>query len=81
MEISKTTEFIDDLLYDDYHAEKCKEWYCNDACILLTPNELSELHTALNEWIASNNIVRVQTVGKVNYAIKQFLESQGDEDV
>ena len=78
MEIQKATNFIDDVRYTD----DCKldDWYSNDVVLVLTQNEINELHTALKEWVEQNNIVRVQTVAGINNDIRLFLEeSRNDE--
>ncbi len=80
MEIDNANSFIEDVMYDDNFAEKCESWYKNDAVIILTQNELKELHIALNEWIENNNIVRVQTVASINNDIKQFLEKTRNDE-
>ena len=36
--------------------------YKDDTAIVLNEVELKELHEALNEWVAENNIVRVELV-------------------
>lgn len=79
MEINNANSFIEDLMYDDNFAEKCESWYKNDVVIILTQNEIKELHIALNEWIENNNIVRVQTVAKINNDISKYLNIRNDE--
>ena len=74
MEIQKAAQFIDDISSDGYFAVKSKDWYKNDAVLILTQYEISELHAALKEWVEQNNIVRVQTVAGINNKISQFLE-------
>lgn len=80
MEIQKATNFIEDAMYDDHFAEKCMDWYENDVCLVLTPYEIDELHRALNEWVASNNIVKVNTVAGINNQIRQFLEETRNDE-
>lgn len=48
--------------------------YKDDTAIVLNEVELKELHEALNEWVAENNIVRVELVAKINTQIKSFME-------
>lgn len=70
MEIQRATQFIDDVITDyDY-----SNYYKNDVVLILTQVEISELHTALKEWVEQNNIIRVQTVARINNDIRQFLE-------
>lgn len=76
MEVRLATDFIEDAMGDDYFASKCLDWYEGDNCIILSDMELSELHNALNEWIESNNIVKVQTVARVNHAIGKYLKKK-----
>ena len=80
MEIQKATNFIEDAMYDDYFAEKLNAWYEDDVCLILTPHEIDELHRALNEWVASNNIVKVNTVAGINNQIRQFLEETRNDE-
>ncbi len=49
--------------------------YKDDTAIVLNEVELKELHEALNEWVAANNIVRVELVAKINTQIKSFMEN------
>lgn len=76
MEIQKATEFIDDVMSDDYFAMKSEDWYKNDTILILTQTELSELNLALKEWVQQNNIVRVQTVAGISNTIQKFLEKE-----
>lgn len=76
MEIQKATNFIDDVMSDDYFAVKCVDWYKNDTVLILTQTELSELNLALKEWIQQNNIIRVQTVAGISNTIQKFLEKE-----
>ena len=49
--------------------------YKDDTAIVLNEVELKELHEALNEWVAANNIVKVELVAKINTQIKSFMEN------
>ena len=80
MEIQKATHFIDDISSDDYFAVKAGDWYQNDTVLILTQNEINELHTALKEWIEQNNIIRVQTVARINNNIRQFFEDTKNDE-
>lgn len=80
MEIQRATQFIDDISSDDYLAVKSEDWYKNDVVLILTQNEISELHTALKEWVEQNNIIRVQTVAGINNDIRQFLEETRNDE-
>ena len=77
MEIQKAKDFLDDVMYDD-----CFEVgpYKNDVVLVLTQNEINELHTALREWVEQNNIVRVQTVAGINNDIRLFLEETRNDE-
>jgi hypothetical protein len=78
MEIQKANGFIDDIRYSD--DEKLGDWYAEDVVLVLSQYELDELHRALNEWIDSNNILKVNTVAGINNNIRLFLEeSRNDE--
>ena len=50
--------------------------YKDDTAIVLNEVELKELHEALNEWVAENNIVKVELVAKINRQIKSFMENR-----
>lgn len=76
MEIQKVTQFIDDVTSDDFECGP----YKNDVVLILSQNEIDELHTALTEWIMQNNIVRVQTVGHINNDIRIFLEEMRNDE-
>ena len=78
MEIQKAKDFIDDVRYVD----DCKmdDWYANDVVLVLTQNEINELHNALREWVEQNNIVRVQTVAGINNDIRLFLEETRNDE-
>ncbi len=80
MEIQKATNFIDDVMNDDYCAMKCEDWYNNDTVLILTPNELEELNIALKEWVSQNNIIRVQNVAKISNDIQRFLEETKNDE-
>ena len=78
MEIQKASGFIDDIRYSD--DGKLEDWYAEDVVLVLSQYELDELHRALNEWIDSNNILKVNTVAGINNNIRLFLEeSRNDE--
>ena len=79
MEVREAKDFLEDAMYDDHFAEKCLDWYANDVCIVLSKAELNELHLALNEWVAQNNIVKVQTVARINNEISKFTEEPATE--
>lgn len=80
MEIQRATQFIDDINGDDYFAVKSEDLYKNDVVLILTQNEISELHAALKEWVEQNNIIRVQTVARINNDIRQFLEETRNDE-
>jgi len=48
--------------------------YDSDVAIVVNEVELKELHEALNEWVAENNIVKVELVAKINRRIEDFME-------
>ena len=77
MEIQKAKDFIEDVMFDDCFDTQPYE---NDVCLILTQNEIDELHLALNEWVESNNIVRVQNVARINNEIRQFLEETRNDE-
>lgn len=63
MLIKKTSDVeLDDLSYE------------SDRVLILSEWELDAVHRALDEWVENNNIVKVQTVARLNNDIKQFLE-------
>lgn len=80
MEIQRATQFIDDISIDDDFAVKYEDWYKNDVVLILTQSEISELHAALKEWVEQNNIIRVQTVARINNDIRQFLEETRNDE-
>lgn len=80
MEIQKATNFIDDVMNDDYFAMKCEDWYNNDTVLILTPAELEELNLALKEWVTQNNIIRVQNVARISHDIQMFLEETKNDE-
>ena len=80
MEIQKAKNFIDDVMYDDYFAAKCEDWYNNDTVLVLTPTELEELNLALKEWVAQNNIICVQNVARISNDIQKFLEETKNDE-
>lgn len=49
--------------------------YESDRVLILSEWELDAVHQALGEWVENNNIVKVQTVARLNNDIKQFLEA------
>ena len=54
--------------------------YKHDFGVILTEYELEELHRALDEYVANNNIIKVTTVAQINEQIRIFLEeSKNDE--
>lgn len=54
--------------------------YKYDFGVILTEYELEELHRALDEYVANNNIIKVTTVAQINEQIRIFLEeSKNDE--
>lgn len=62
--IKKTSDVeLDDLSYE------------SDRVLILSEWELDAVHRALDEWVENNNIVKVQTVARLNNDIKQFLEA------
>ena len=62
--IKKTSDVeLDDLSYE------------SDRVLILSEWELDVVHRALDEWVENNNIVKVQTVARLNNDIKQFLEA------
>lgn len=64
MLIKKTSDVeLDDLSYE------------SDRVLILSEWELDVVHRALDEWVENNNIVKVQTVARLNNDIKQFLEA------
>ncbi len=64
MLIKKTSDVeLDDLSYE------------SDRVLILSEWELDAVHQALGEWVENNNIVKVQTVARLNNDIKQFLEA------
>lgn len=77
MEIQKATQFIDDVMYDDCFDSSP---YKNDVVLVLTQNEIDELHTALKEWVEQHHIVRVQTVAGINNDIRKFLEETRNDE-
>ena len=80
MEIQNAKYFIEDVMYDDCYAAKCTDWYEHDVVLVLTQHEIDELHRALNEWVASNNIVKVNTVAGINNDIRLFLEKTRNDE-
>lgn len=64
------------MLVTDVDTIVCEDFfdYRNDTAIVLNEVELKELHEALNEWVAENNIVKVELVAKINTQIKDFME-------
>lgn len=64
MLIKKTRDVeLDDLSYE------------SDRVLILSEWELDAIHRALGEWVENNNIIKVQTVARLNNDIKQFLEA------
>ena len=62
--IKKTSDVeLDDLSYE------------SDRVLILSEWELDAVHRALDEWVENNNIVKVQTVARLNNDIKEFLEA------
>lgn len=58
----------------------CASDYKHDFGVILTEYELEELHRALNEYVANNNIIKVTTIAQINNEIRLFLEeSKNDE--
>ena len=54
--------------------------YEHDFGVILSEYELEELHRALDEYVANNNIIKVTTVAQINEQIRIFLEeSKNDE--
>lgn len=54
--------------------------YKHDIGVILTEYELEELHRALDEYVANNNIIKVTTVAQINKEIKQFLEETPNDE-
>ena len=58
----------------------CASDYKHDFGVILTEYELEELHKALDEYVANNNIIKVTTVAQINEQIRIYLEeSKNDE--
>lgn len=74
MYVQNMEEFVDDSRFN------CSSDYKHDIGIIVDEYELEEIHTALTEWVAQNNIIRVGTVGKINEAIRVFLKGRESED-
>ena len=79
-EVRNAKCFIEDVMYDDYFAEKCADWYSGDVCLILSHSELDELHKALNEWVRDNNIVKVNTVAGINNQIRLYEQCPEEEE-
>ena len=47
----------------------------DDVCLVLPEWELNELTRVLDEWVENNNIVKVQTVARLNTQIKDFIKA------
>ena len=77
MEIQKAKDFIEDAMYDDIFDPT---YYKNDVVLVLTQHEIYELHAALGEWVAQNNIVRVQNVADIDNKIRLFLEEKLNDE-
>lgn len=58
----------------------CSSDYKHDIGIILSQYELEELHHALTEWVAQNNIAKVGTMGRLNEEIRSFLDGYNDKD-
>lgn len=48
--------------------------YGEDAAVIMNEVELKELCLALTDWIEHNDIVKVQTVARINTAISNYLK-------
>ena len=79
MGIQKATRFIDDVIADFKTNCDYGDYYKNDVVLILTQNEINELHVALKEWVDQNNIIKVQTVARINNEINQFLSKIEEE--
>ena len=64
MIIDKTSE----IACDDYTVEIAAD----DTCLVLNGMELDELVICMEEWVAQNNIIKVQTVARLLSLIKEF---------
>ena len=58
----------------------CTSDYKHDFGVILTEYELEELHRALNEYVANNNIIKVTTVAQINEQIRVFLEERKNDE-
>lgn len=66
--------------FADIAKGNCSSDYKHEFGVILSAYELEELHRALDEWVASNNIVKVNTVAQINSLIDDFLEDEGTEN-
>ena len=80
MEIQRAIQFIDDVITDFKTNCDYSDYYKNDVVLILSQNEISELHAALKEWVEQNNYIRVQTIAGINNDIRQFLEETRNDE-
>lgn len=74
MYVQNMEQFVEDAQFG------CASDYKHDFGVILTEYELEELHKALDEYVANNNIIKVTTVAQINEQIRVFLEeSKNDE--
>lgn len=49
--------------------------YESDRVLILSELEFDAIHRALTEWVENNNIIKVQTVARLNNDIREHLKA------
>ncbi len=74
MYVQNMEQFVEDA------QSGCASDYKHDFGVILSEYELEELHRALNEYVANNNIIKVTTVAQINEQIRVFLEERKNDE-
>ncbi len=74
MYVENMRKFVEDAQFG------CASDYKHDFGVILSEYELEELHRALNEYVANNNIIKVTTVAQINEQIRIFLEETKNDE-
>ena len=74
MYVQNMEQFVEDAQF------VCASDYKHDFGVILSEYELEELHRALDEYVANNNIIKVTTVAQINEQIRVFLEERKNDE-
>lgn len=74
MYVENMRKFVEDAQFG------CASDYKHDFGVILSEYELEELHKALDEYVANNNIIKVTTVAQINEQIRVFLEERKNDE-